>query len=188
VLPSVVPDIDPPAGFPYGPSEAPSPARPGIRELRLEATERTDDLPAGWTWYAASDGTFVAAGPRRLDRTARFDSVNFIFHAPEPLGDLGLRVVEVGRPSGGRRFLSRSTSEYLEDLGVTSSTTEFARVGSIVELRATWPYAGALAILRTFVHDGRLYRAWGGVPRGTSRGTTEALETFLGSVTVAPAG
>lgn len=190
VLPSVVPDIDPPAGFPYGPSEAPSPARPRIRELRLGATERTAELPARWTWHAASDATFVVAGPQRLDRVRRGPSVAFVFDVEPPLTELRLEVSETRRAEAGRRFLERATARFLGRGGsqeMVDVTTSFRTVGGTVEMRLDGRLGDDVAALRSFVRGGRLFRVWA-VGRAGDPQTTEALETFLRSVTVSPAG
>jgi hypothetical protein len=190
VLPSVVPDIDPPAGVPYGPSEGPSPATPGVSDLRLLATGRTGELPARWIWHAASDGTFVAAGPQRLDRVRRGPSVAFVFDAEAPFIELRLEVSETRRAEAGRRFLERATARFLGRGGsqeVVDVTTSFRTVGGAVEMRLDGRLGDDVAALRSFVRGGRLFRVWA-VGRAGDPQATEALETFLGSVTVAPAG
>jgi hypothetical protein len=130
------------------------------------------------------------AGPQRPDRVRRGPSVAFVFHVEPPLTELRLEVSRTRRAEEGRRFLERATARFLGRGGsreVVDVTTSFRTVGGAVEMRLDGRRGGDLAALRSFVRGGRLFRAWA-VGRAGDPQATEAIETFLRSVTVAPAG
>ncbi len=169
-------------GEPVGPVEGPG------KDDRLKLVRSGTDpaLPAAWSTYRASDGTFGAVGPNAFEREERGRTIAFVFEPVGPIADLVLEVRALRGSSSTRPALERVTAIFLDDLAAVEVARTWTTAGDGTELEVDARRGDRAYTIRTLAGHRRLYRIWASYPVRVGEDRLLPVRLFLDGLTVPP--
>lgn len=187
LVPDLVPDVggDPIPAPVAGPTEPDAEPQP----YRVLRSSRAPSLPDGWFRYTTSDGSFRIDGPGRPSQALTRNGGRYTFD-PGVGVELTAEVRSVRRAGRDlpRRVLELETSRFLDGAGAVERARTWTGFGPRLVLVVDALRDGGFLRLRTFVADGRVFRAWATWQGEPSDDAAATIDAFLLGLAVEASG